>query len=254
MLRAAIALALVGAAVLIGLKWPNTGRESLRGDSAARGSSAAAAAAVPAAPDRVPLTREDRDAALATAQRFLQTAVQRKNLAESWTLAHPDLRQGMTRAQWLTGNIPVVPYPVGIARWKLDFSYRDSIGIQVLVEPRKESGERAMAFAMELRPAAGAPERWLVSSWVPMGGTMAQRPPETGDRRRLAAGGVAAARNPYDGLIGVGWMLAPMGVIVGILLMLPVFLVGREWRARRRGERLHREDAERRRRAPSAYG
>lgn len=254
MLRAAIALALVGAAVFTGVKWPNTGRESLRADPAARGSGADAAVAVPAAPERVPLTQENRNAALATAQRFLQTAVQRKNLAESWALSHPDLRQGMTRAQWLSGDIPVVPYPVGIARWKLDFSYRDSIGIQVLVEPRKDSGGRAMAFAMELRTAPGAGDRWLVSSWVPMGGTIAQRPPERGDGRRLAAGRVDAVRNPYDGLIGVGWLLAPIGVIIGILLMLPVFLVGREWRARQRGERRHREDAERRRRARSASG
>jgi hypothetical protein len=247
MLRAAIALALVGAAVFTGITWPNTGRESLRADSPARGGAADAVVA-PAEPERVPLTAENRDAALTTAQRFLETAVQRKNLPESWVLTHPDLRQGMTRAEWLTGDIPVVPFPVATARWKLDFSYRDSIGIQVLLAPRKGSGERAMAFAMELRTTADAPRRWLVSSWVPMGGTMAQRPPDMREGRRLAAGGVAAAREPHDGLIGVGWIFVPIGAIVGALLMLPMFLVGREWRARRRGERLHRDDVERRRR------
>ena len=250
-LRVAVALAVVGAAAFVGLRWPDTGRESLRADPPLR-AGADAAALAPGRPERVPLTRESRAAALATAERFLETAVQRKDLAESWGLAHPELRQGMTRAEWLTGDIPVVPYPVATARWKLDFSYRDSIGIQVLLEPRENSGERAMAFAMELRTTTAAPRRWLVSSWAPMGGTMSQRPPDTSEGRPFAAGGVAAAREPYDGLIGVGWMFVPIGAIVGMLLMLPMFLVGREWRARRRGERLYREDAERRLRGGSS--
>lgn len=44
---------------------------------------------------------------------FIKTAVARKNLAASYDLVSPELRQGMTRKQWATGEIPVVYYPSG---------------------------------------------------------------------------------------------------------------------------------------------
>src|SRR5687767_1332137 len=52
---------------------------------------------------QIPLARETRR----VAGRFLLTAVARKNLGESYEITHPDLRQGLTKQEWLTGNIPV---------------------------------------------------------------------------------------------------------------------------------------------------
>src|SRR6185312_7438006 len=49
--------------------------------------------------------------ALRTAQKFIQTAVQRNDVGAAWALVTPHMRGGLTRAQWNTGNIPVVPYP-----------------------------------------------------------------------------------------------------------------------------------------------
>jgi hypothetical protein len=50
-------------------------------------------------------------AALVTAREFIRTAVLREHLGRSWPLLAPSYRHGFTRAQWLTGNIPVVPFP-----------------------------------------------------------------------------------------------------------------------------------------------
>jgi len=50
--------------------------------------------------------------ARAVAEAFVATAVARKDLAKSWELASPELRGDLTRADWLTGTIPVQPYPV----------------------------------------------------------------------------------------------------------------------------------------------
>ena len=55
-----------------------------------------------------PLPHEARRVAV----RFIQTAVARENLEEAWTLVGPNLRGGLTRREWLTGNNPVVPFPV----------------------------------------------------------------------------------------------------------------------------------------------
>jgi hypothetical protein len=42
---------------------------------------------------------------------WIETAVRREHVGESWALTHPELRRGFTRAQWSTGSIPAVPYP-----------------------------------------------------------------------------------------------------------------------------------------------
>src|ERR671937_1729345 len=44
------------------------------------------------------------------AREFVATAVARRHLARAWELAAPDLKQGMTLAEWNTGTIPVTPY------------------------------------------------------------------------------------------------------------------------------------------------
>src|SRR5215210_9477642 len=53
---------------------------------------------------QIPLDKEARR----VAGRFILTAVARQDLGESYELAHPELRQGLTTREWLTGNIPVV--------------------------------------------------------------------------------------------------------------------------------------------------
>src|SRR5512143_3141110 len=53
-------------------------------------------------PKTVKLSAEQRQ----VAGRFILTAVARKNLAEAWSLASPELKAGISRKQWLTGAIP----------------------------------------------------------------------------------------------------------------------------------------------------
>jgi len=57
--------------------------------------------------ESVPLPPEARQVVV----QFIKTAVMRQNLAEAWTISGPQIRQDLSRQQWLTGNIPVVPYP-----------------------------------------------------------------------------------------------------------------------------------------------
>src|SRR5437870_4017395 len=75
-------------------------------------------------PTKAPLT----SAARLVAGRFIQTAVARNHLAEAWKLTAPSLKAGVSYAQWLKGDIPVVPYPVDevrLAPMKIDYSYTD---------------------------------------------------------------------------------------------------------------------------------
>jgi len=105
------------------------------------------------------------------AMRFVQTAVARRNLDEAWNLAGPAVRGGLTHQQWMTGNIPVVPYPLdqlAVAPFKIDASYVDSAIIEIALLPKKNAGIRSQIFFMELRKVGkGTKTRWVVNNWVP---------------------------------------------------------------------------------------
>ena len=109
-------------------------------------------------------------------------------------------RQGYTREEWRSGEIPVVPYPVAQARWKLDYTYADAVGLQVLLFPKAGSGMRPNLFLMELKPTGDpAHRRWVVDSWTPSGVAnpalqAPRRPGPRGRRRRRARRSVARSR------------------------------------------------------------
>jgi len=112
------------------------------------------------------------------AGRFILTAVARENLDEAYGLVGPQLKAGLTRAQWRTGNIPVVPFPVNLLKlspMKVDYSYKDHALLEVALLPKpgsKVNGEKVKAqlFYLELRAyGKGKNRRWLVTDWVPRG-------------------------------------------------------------------------------------
>jgi hypothetical protein len=113
------------------------------------------------------------------AMRFVQTAVARKNLDEAWDLSGPTVRGGLTRKEWLTGNIPVVPYPLdqlAVAPFKIDASYVNSALIEIALLPKKNAGIRSQIFFMELKKMGkGAKARWVVDNWVPRAGAVTPR-------------------------------------------------------------------------------
>jgi len=103
--------------------------------------------------------------ARAVAKAFVASAVARRNLAASWKLAAPSLRQHLTLADWLTGSIPVQPYPVGkaTARYTVVTSHPDEAVLGVAFVPHS-SATAPGDFLITLDRSAGT---WLVSSWVP---------------------------------------------------------------------------------------
>lgn len=189
--------------------------------------------------EEVVLTRAARAAVLDVAQRFVTSAVLRTGVAESWELAHSDLRQGLTRREWTTGDIPVVPYPVDTARWRLGYSYVDRVGLEVYVFPRPGERVRAMVFDMELKSQrSGDGRRWRVASWAPRASGQGQPPPPPSPERIAAER--QAQEEADEHMLGAGWLLAPIVAFLGVLA-LPLFLGLRDRRRDRLGERLHEE-------------
>jgi hypothetical protein len=116
---------------------------------------------------QVPLDVEARK----VAGRFILTAVARENLGESYDLVHPELRQGLSRKEWLTGNIPVVYYPakaIEQARFKVDESYPDEVILEVALLPKETAKIKPQVFYIGLKKAGkGTAARWQVHYWVP---------------------------------------------------------------------------------------
>jgi hypothetical protein len=120
------------------------------------------AAIVTPAP-KLPLSPEARR----VAGRFILTAVARKHLDEAYSLVAPSLKQGMTLAQWETGNIPVVPYPTNNlkpVRMALESSDGKEASVRVFLDPKSGSDVKPQIFILQI---AKFGTRWLVTTWVP---------------------------------------------------------------------------------------
>lgn len=116
---------------------------------------------------KVPKNQKLDAQAKLTAQKFILTAVARKNLKEAYGLAGPHIRQGQSLKQWLTGDIAVVPYPVDelkLAPMKIDYSYKNEAALEVALIPKDGADVKPLIFYMDLIKKNG---KWLVDSWVP---------------------------------------------------------------------------------------
>ena len=186
---------------------------------------------VPPLPESVKFSPEDRKEVSAVAGHFIATAVFRRHLDDSYDLVVPEFRQGMTRAQWDTGSIPVMPYPakeVALIRWTLDYSYRDRVGMSVAFLPKQPAKVGGMVYAIELKKVGPLRHhRWLVSYWTTSGGSVLS------NAQRAAASGPQQTLKPR---LGTAWIFLPIGGLLGLIVLVPTLLALRGWRTRRRVE------------------
>lgn len=209
-------MVVVGSIAFAMIHWSNTGREF-------EDSFTNRPAQVDAIPKKAPFARARREGALATAKRFLRTAVVRERVEESWDLTAPTLRTGYTRESWATEDIPVQPYPVDAARWRVDYSWEDTVGLKVALFPKHGAKVPAAVFDMELTAyGKGKNRRWLVDSWTPASYVGIPSAP-LGARPAAAADLV-----PEEGQLSATWLLLP-GAILGLLVLIPILLGLRGW-------------------------
>jgi hypothetical protein len=108
-------------------------------------------------------------AAVETSRAFVRAAVLRTDLARGWELAAPALRVGFTRREWLTGAIPVVPFPArefARASFKVVRSRQRDVLLGVYIVSKNPAAVSNLDFLIELVPVQN---RWLVSYWAPRG-------------------------------------------------------------------------------------
>jgi hypothetical protein len=121
-------------------------------------------------PKTVPQTPRALADSRATLGAFVRSAFVRRDLARSWPLATVHMKVGTSHADWLAGDLPVVPYPASAFRTfglTLKYSYKGVLGYDVLVLPKltKAGGAAGQqVYQCELHDVHG---RWLVDFCYP---------------------------------------------------------------------------------------
>jgi hypothetical protein len=194
--------------------------------------SAAERATLSAKPHPIHLTRADRSGIRDTISFFVSTAVARRHPERAWPIAGPGLREGLTKRQWATGNIPVVPYPAaGVTLLNVQSLERGRALVDVVLRPQSTSGLVSKTFEIELRRSARLHEGWTVAAWVPEGVSESQIALES---RNTPASVVAAAyKAPH---FSTNLIFIPLGVLLGGLILVPAGLFVREKYLYRRAE------------------
>jgi hypothetical protein len=224
--------AVAGAAAVVSILFWNTGHSY---DSPVRPNEPAV---VPPVSHSVSLSEKERRAVLDTAAHFVRTAVRREHTAESFDLVSDQLRSGFTRREWAKGNIPVQPYPVDAARWKMDYTYEEEIGLSVYVIPRRGEQLSPMVFMLSLTRAPSG--EWVVDSWVPRPGSTGNSPPAGQSWSSAAAPSSAASTTAPSGRISGIWLTVPVLLLLSGLGF-GAFHIARERRAVSKAERAYRE-------------
>lgn len=115
-------------------------------------------------------------AARKTAGEFILWAVatgrNERDLAKAWNIIHPELKAecACTRGEWLTGNIPIQPYPIAkldTASFAVDESFENRVVLQVALLPKDGADVQSQIFYIGLKKVGGANGRWLVDYWAP---------------------------------------------------------------------------------------
>ena len=115
----------------------------------------------------IPRTVKLTPGATVVARRFIETAVARKNLPAAYSLVTSEIKQGQTLAEWKTGNIAVIPYPVADVKYapmKIDFSYPKEALVEIALLPKANAKIKSQLFQMDLVKRGG---KWFVNSWSP---------------------------------------------------------------------------------------
>jgi hypothetical protein len=192
---------------------------------------------VPPEPE-VPLPRRNRDLLepLDVASKFILTAVVRENVGESWDIMAPTFpgKSEYTRKTWAhASSLPVQSFEVERARWRLDYSFKNDVGLKVALFPPKNSEYKATVFDIAMvRRGSGENRRWLVDYFGPSGTSTI--PTSLGGGGTNRATGLPDL-NPVgeSHRISTAWILLPIGIL-GLAVLFPLALgIGYVIRVRR---------------------
>jgi hypothetical protein len=183
---------------------------------------AALAAASPASAATPKIPGDDLKAIRAVLHSWVPDVIGRRDPLAAYNLATDALRSTTTRAQWKKGDLPVTPYPANPKTFGIKpiFVTPDDVIFDLMLQPRKGTGAGVSVYTTEMQLVNG---HWLVASMYP---TAQFASP--GDQRSITA---APDLGPHKQgvhqreVLGSGWMLALVGIILVPLMAVPIALI-----------------------------
>lgn len=113
--------------------------------------------------------------ALTAVRTFILGAAGRENLAAAWRVSAPEIKNGQSRKEWMTGNIGVVWFPAKNVDAELKGntsvvkgSTMNEITLLMGITPKDSTGMKPASFWVGVHPVGkGANQRWLVDYFFP---------------------------------------------------------------------------------------
>jgi hypothetical protein len=181
------------------------------------------------APHKMRLTAVEKRRLLSSISLFVTTAVAREHPERSWPIIDPSLREGLTKREWASGNIPVVPYPaVGFDLIQLQSLVGSTALVEIILVPKAKSRLVRKTFEIQLHRQTRPPHLWAVSSWVPEGVSQAQIDLNKPSSPKV----IAEAAHPTH--LSALWIWVPLGALLAGVILVPVFILTRDARRHRR--------------------
>ena len=191
------------------------------------------------------LSAADRAAINRTLDVFVPAAIGRVRSERAWPLATAGMHRGGDRASWARGVMPVAPFPLigtSFHGWTVDRVTRRGADLVLLVHLKKGAPLGAVSLDIAMRKVGG---RWLVDSAVPA----ATFAPAGSDSRVLAQPDFAPQAGQAfskTGRVSAKWVLIIPGILLGLIVLIPVVVIGVHRLGDRRLRR-ERSEADRRR-------
>ena len=180
-------------------------------------------------PHRTRLTAAEKRRLLSSISLFVTTAVAREHPERAWPIVDPSLREGLTKREWATGNIPVVPYPaVGFDLIRLQSLVGSTALVEIILVPKANSRLVRKTFEIQLHRQPRPPHLWAVSSWVPEGVSQAQIDLNKPSSPKV----IAEASHPTH--LSAVWIWVPLGALLAGVILVPAFVLTRDARRARR--------------------
>jgi hypothetical protein len=185
------------------------------------------------------LKASDRHAIDAVLAKFVPAAVGRRNAAQAWALAGPELKASSSLADWKKGDTPVPYFPVRektFTGWPTVDVEKNQVTFSLLVhaQPGKNLGD--YTFSVQ---AIRQNDRWLINRIY----TIAINKPARNGHNEVgpadfAAPGGGSSGSPTKTRLGSTWLLPIVGILSSVVVVPLVLGIVLFVRSRRRKRQL----------------
>jgi hypothetical protein len=183
------------------------------------------------------LTKADRAEINKTVDMVVNYGAKRVDVIRSYDWVTPEMRGGMTRKQWKTGDLPIYPFPAQgttFHHWSLRWISDGTVGIEILLMPtlKNKFNVGPIIFDLYLKPSG---KRWLLDGFMPMA-TLAPVNAKKTKVRSVADFSpqpAQAGAAPPHGKINPDYLWFPFVAIGGALVLLAGVAIVKTRRGRR---------------------